>query len=331
MKLLVSIFLIIFSFQEFAQAGQSGRIKDFVALSPERELFVDYVPAKGKQPTVILINGLTYSTVQWNRFVAPLIARGVGVLRYDPVGQGQTLLRYAPILNVIPSTDQVADLKLLLEVLEIPAPYNLAGLSYGGGIALGFAAEFPELVQNLILMAPYTRPVQETDDWIKAQIWVTRKMFPYNPYSDDDLYDHFLHQIVYATYPQAEPIVLENPFKLEATFRLVQGIRSARPMDTASTLPEASVHLMIARSDQYIKTSVLDEYWDVVPLASRASRIYINDSEHKMVEAVPVFTASWVYEILKGNKRLFQGKDFEGYPLTGEVKASDEKLKVGKE
>ncbi len=40
--------------------------------------------------------------------------------------------------------------------------------------------------------------------------------------SDDDLYDLFLHQIVYATYPQAEPIVLENPFKLEATYRLVQ-------------------------------------------------------------------------------------------------------------
>lgn len=328
-SMLVVLMLVCSAF--VANAQEAKPLKGFVTISFERELFVDYVPAKRNQPTLVLINGLTYSTRQWDSFVEPLIKKGVGVLRYDPVGQGQTLLKYAPITQVIPVKSQVEDLKTLLKALNIPAPYNLAGLSYGGGIAAEFAAADPELVNSLILMAPFTEPLEQTDKWIKSQIWATRNIFPYNKLSDDDLYDYFLHQIVYLTYPQAEPIVLENPFKLEATFRLVQGIRKARPIDNTSLLPAKSVHLMIARQDQYIETKVLDDYWGAVPQSARASRLYVNNSEHKMVEAVPNFTAAWVYEILKGNKKLYEGRDFEGYPYEGEVRSGQDQFKVGRE
>lgn len=303
----------------------------FVALNPQKELFVNYVPAKDKQPTVILINGLTYTTKQWDDFVVPLLAKGVGVLRYDPIGMGQTLLKYAPILAPIPHQEQVSDLKELLEKLKIKGPYNLVGLSYGGGIAAGFTATYPKLVKNLVMMAPFTRPLDGTDNWIKAQIWATRQIFPFNRLSDDELYDYFLHQIVYATYPQAEPIVLENPFKLEAVYRLVQGIRKARPVDLTNMIPDKALHLMIARQDQYINPGVLEEYWSAVPERARASRLYINGSEHKMVEAVPNFTAAWVYEIITGNEKLYKGLDFEGYPYSGEVHTGQDKIKVGRE
>lgn len=328
LAIVVTVSSLFVSMESLAQAKE---YKGFVALNPQKELFVDYVPPKKNQPTVILINGLTYSTRQWESFVQPLLARGVGVLRYDPIGQGQTLLKYAPILAPIPYQDQITDLKELLEKMNIKGPYNLVGLSYGGGIAAGFAAAYPNLVKNLIMMAPFTRPLDGTDNWIKAQIWATRQIFPFNKMSDDDLYDYYLHQIVYATYPQAEPIVLENPFKLEATYRLVQGIRKARPIDYTDTIPPHALHLMIARQDQYVATSVLEEYWDAVPLQARASRLYINGSEHKMVEAVPNFTAAWVYEIIAGNKKLFNGTDFEGYPYSGEVRSKDETIKVGRE
>jgi hypothetical protein len=149
--------------------------------------------------------------------------------------------------------------------------------------------------------------------------------------SDDELYDYFLHQIVYATYPQAEPIVLENPFKLEATYQLVRGIRKARPVDLTHLIPDKALHLMIARQDQYINAGVLEEYWDAVPERARASRLYINGSEHKMVEAVPNFTAAWVYEIVTGSSKLFKGLTFEGYPYRGEVHVGQEKIKVGRE
>ncbi len=331
-SLILAVFIacsgLFVSIESLAKAED---LQGFVQVSAQRELYVDYVAPERGLPTVVLINGLTYSTRQWENFVQPLIAKGVGVLRYDPFGQGQTLLKYAPILAPIPYQDQIADLKVLLEKLKIKGPYNLVGLSYGGGIAAGFAAAYPSLIKNLVMMAPFTRPLDGTDNWIKAQIWATRQIFPLNKMSDDDLYDYYLHQIVYATYPQAEPIVLENPFKLEATYRLVQGIRKARPIDLTHTIPSRALHLMIARQDQYINTSVLDEYWDAVPLEARASRLYINGSEHKMVEAVPNFTAAWVYEIVTGNKRLFKGQDFEGYPYRGEVRAGDENIKVGRE
>ena len=64
-------------------------------------------------------------------------------------------------------------------------------------------------------MAPYTQPLKGQDDWIKQQISVTRMQFPFNPYSDEQLYDYFLRQICFSTYPSLEPIVLENPYKLE--------------------------------------------------------------------------------------------------------------------
>lgn len=330
MRILVLAFVMLFS-GFFVSVSSLAQTKGFVQVAPDREFFVDYVPAQKGQPTVVLVNGLTYSTRQWQNFADALLARGVGVLRYDPAGQGQTLLRYAPIVQVIPVQQQIADLHSLLQVLKIKGPFNFVGLSYGGGVAAGFAAAYPSLVKNLILMAPFTRPLEGQDRWIRSQIWATRQVFPYNKLSDDELYDHFLHQIIYATYPQAEPVVLENPFKLEATFRLVQGIRKFRPVELTQSLPAQSVHLMIARQDQYIETAVLDEYWDAVPAKARASRLYINGSEHKMVEAVPRFTAAWVYQVVRGNPKLFVGRDFEGYPFRGEVCQGDERMEVGGE
>lgn len=304
----------------------------FVSISAQKELYVEYVSAKPKMPTVILLNGLTYSTRQWNDFTRALTARGIGVVRYDMTGMGKTLVKYAPVSAVIPVEDQVRELRALLTAMKIKGPYNLVGLSYGGGVAAGFAAAYPNAVQNLIMMAPFTRALDGQDQWIRAQIWATRQIFPYNKLSDDELYDYFLHQIIYATYPQSEPIVLENPFKLEGIFRMVQGIRKFRAVDYAPLLPAKKLHLVIARQDQYISTSVLEEYWNASAQTARASLLYINGSEHKIVEAVPNFAAAWTAEIVTGNARLFKGNTFEGYPYRGEVRGKDnETINIGKE
>lgn len=288
-----------FAFATTSEAFTGDTYKGFIKIREGRELFVDYVKPKPGQPTLIILNGLTYNTTQWDRFAAELEGKGVGLLRYDMFGMGQTLLKYAPALEVISYQDQAEDLKKLLTVMKLKGPYNFAGLSYGGGIGVAYSLVYPQDIKNLILMAPYTEPLEGQYNWIMAQIWATRQVFPYNPASDDELYDYFLHQIVYATYPQAEPVVLQSPFILEAVYRMVQGIRKFRPVDVAQQIP-ARTHMMIAQYDQYIPRPVLTKFWGQVPEASKGSCVIVKNSEHKIPEAVPVFSAKWVYGIIQG-------------------------------
>lgn len=308
MKSLVAVFsfllVLMISGFAFATPGTSYNgetYKGFIKIREGREIFVDYVkPAEG-QPTLVVLNGLTYSTRHWDRFVREFQPTGAGILRYDMYGMGQTLLKYAPMTQVITYQDQVEDLKKLLTVMKVKGPYDFVGLSYGGGIGIAYSLAYPQDIKNLILMAPYTEPVEGQFKWIMAQIWATRQIFPHNPATDDELYDFFLHQIVYATYPQAEPVVLENPFVLESVFRMVQGIRKFRPLDFAPQL-KVRTHMMMAQYDQYIAKGVLHNFWELVPAESKGSCVVVKSSEHKIPESKPEFAAKWIYKILMGER-----------------------------
>jgi pimeloyl-ACP methyl ester carboxylesterase len=321
-------FFSMMGLTSMAQAQKNDVWMGFVQVRPNKELYVEYTKPRSGKPTVVLLHGLTYTTFQWDRFAAGLVRQGIGVVNFDFDGMGQTLLKQAPVLQIIPYEQQVQDTLQVLKSLQVSPPFNLVGLSYGGGIGIHFAATFPRLVGNLVLMAPFTEPLQSQDQWIKAQIWATKQMFPWNAASDDELYDYFLRQIIYATYPQAEPIVLENPFKLEAIFRLVQGIRKFNASVDAPALPRRSVHLMVAAQDQYIPRKVMDDFWNEVPEKSRASRIIIYGADHKIPESVPLFSSAWVAKLLTRESSFVSGETFEGFPLSGEAKSESETIKV---
>lgn len=327
MKMLLVTILSFFVSLAYADEHFQG----FVELEKGREIYVDWKKADPGYPTVILLNGLTYKTTEWKKMTKELVERKVGVLRFDFYGMGQTLLKYAPILNVIPVEEQIRDTKALLSKLKIPKPYNLVGLSYGGGVAIGFAAKFPSEINQLILFAPFTEPLKATDDWIKSQIWYTRQVQPWNPATDDELYDFFLKQAVYTTYPSAEPIVLENPFKLEATFRLVQGIRKFRAESVVKQLPTGRVHLVVAGLDQYVPREMMETFWKQVPQKAKASFLLVNNTEHKMPESVPSFSAAWVVEVLNQNTLIKKGRHFEADPHRGVVKYQGGQFEVGVE
>lgn len=288
--------------------------RGFVELTKGQKTFVDYEPAQPGRPTLVLLNGLTYSTKSWDAYVKAIRKRdqGVGILRYDMIGMGETLLNNRlPVNYDIPYLEQVEQLKKLLTHLRLKK-VHLAGLSYGGGLAVAFGAEYPEHVASLILMAPFTEPLKAMDDWIRQEVAMTRLTFPFNPASDDELYDFFLRRFIYATYPGLEPVVLENPYKLEAVFRMVQGIRKYVTFRDLKRIPEGSLHLMVAGEDQYIKREVLDKFWRLVPRANRASRIDIDHTEHKIPEAVPGYAAAWTLEVMSGRAELSDGRVFEG-------------------
>ncbi len=271
--------------------------KGFVSI-PNKDLYVDYIAPQKNKPTVILLNGLTYSTVQWTAMTLFLQSKGFGVLRYDMDGMGLTLLKYGVKLSPYSLSDQVDDLQQLLQTLRIPKPYNLVGLSYGGGVASAYAVKYPQLIGKLVLMAPYTEALEQQDNYIKQQIYITRLYNQNLPVTNDQLYDFYLRQICYTTYPIAEPIVLENPFKLEAVFRMTQGIRKFVVSESAHLFPARSVYLVIAENDQYIPRDVLEKFWDKIPVAAKVEKFYLPNSEHKIPEARPKAAADLVEKIL---------------------------------
>ena len=295
-----------------------------------RKIYVDYAPAAAGEPTLVLLNGLTYSTANWDAYVKELERRrpGLGVLRFDMIAMGQTLLEGThPVNYAVPYTDQVELTAKLMGQLGIRSAF-VAGLSYGGGIAVAFGAAHPELVEQLVLMAPFTEPLKAMDQFINNEVAANRFTFSLNPATNDELYDYFLHQFIFATYPSLEPSVLDNDYKLEGVFRMVQGIRKYDTLEDAKGLPALSTHLLVAGRDQYIEKEVQNRFWKAVPLAARASRIDIAGTEHKMPEAIPAFAAAWTVEILSHRPELNRGLTFQGNPDDFVAHAGSVKLQL---
>ncbi|MEK7356407.1 MAG: alpha/beta hydrolase [Bdellovibrionota bacterium] len=295
-----------------ASAQKTG----FVKLATGRELYAEYVkPAPGK-PTIVLVNGLTYRIGCWDAFVRELHGSGLGILRYDPMGQGRTLLKYSSKIEAIPYGEQAEDLALLLDALKLPT-VHLVGLSYGGGIGFAFAAAHPSRVATLTAMAPFVAPIAWQDRYLSLQVSQTRLLNPLLTWTDDEIYDFYLRNFVYSTYPSYEPIVLENPYRLEATFRLVQGIRKFHVIDVVDRLPKGKLHLVLAGDDTYVPHEMHEKFWNALPKGVAATRLIIAGSGHKIPELEPQFAARWVKEIVNGNAKLSNARTFTGKPWTG--------------
>ncbi len=76
------------------------------------------------------------------------------VLSFDWLGGRQA----DPTCPAVTPDDQAAALVVLLDHLQIPALHALVGASYGGMVALAFAASFPERVARLAVLAAAHEP-----------------------------------------------------------------------------------------------------------------------------------------------------------------------------
>ncbi|MCM2282570.1 MAG: alpha/beta hydrolase [Bdellovibrionaceae bacterium] len=296
----------------------------FIQIGHHRSLWVNYEkPAPGK-PVIVLVNGLTYKASSWESFAQGLRGEGFGILRFDPMGHGRTLLKHAPQREPLPIEGQLRDMRKLFEVLGLHSrPIHLVGLSYGGGLASLYTSRYPEHIANCIVMAPFTEPIPQQHNWILAQVRSARLMNPLNPLSDEQMYDVFLRNLIYATYPIAEPTILENPFRLEATFRLVQGIRHYRFDDIADKLPSEKFHLVIARRDELVPAKLLEKAWEETPPHTRRSRIFIEESRHRIPTHIPRFSSAVVKAIVRGHSAFNQGRTLVAVPSEGVVRVGN--------
>jgi 3-oxoadipate enol-lactonase len=109
------------------------------------KIFYTTYGVEASNPVVIFLNGTTQTTLYWAGLV-PAFSRRFGLLCYDARAQGQSDLGNKPISLKL----HVSDLKDLLEDLAVDKAH-LVGISHGAWVALAFSAEFPEMVDHLVL------------------------------------------------------------------------------------------------------------------------------------------------------------------------------------
>jgi 3-oxoadipate enol-lactonase len=103
-----------------------------------------YYELQGEGLPLVLLHGGDFDLRMWDDQFETL-SQSYQVLRYDARGHGQSTATDVPFRY----SD---DLKELLEFLNISQAVVL-GLSFGGGAALDFSLQYPDLVKALILVA----------------------------------------------------------------------------------------------------------------------------------------------------------------------------------
>jgi pimeloyl-ACP methyl ester carboxylesterase len=100
----------------------------------------------GKGPVVLLIHGMAGSAATWNR-VMPALSQHFTVLAPDLLGHGQS--------DKTEGDYSLGAVASILRDLMVALGYKRAtvvGQSYGGGIAMQFAYQYPERCERLVLV-----------------------------------------------------------------------------------------------------------------------------------------------------------------------------------
>ncbi|KAK7445077.1 hypothetical protein VKT23_014939 [Stygiomarasmius scandens] len=113
-------------------------------------------PEDGKK--IVLIHGLSIPALIWKDVAPRLAARGYRVLLYDLYGRGYS---DAP-QTTYDTTLYVTQLALLMQHVKWEKAY-LVGVSMGGALAAAFTVNFPELVQDKVVVLASAGLIKTSD------------------------------------------------------------------------------------------------------------------------------------------------------------------------
>lgn len=117
---------------------------EFFTLADGESLFYQRA---GSGPATIMLAAHAYSYP----LVQALADKGWSVVAYDPRGRGRS--SYVENADSLGIMQDVADLEALRQHLKV-AKIHLAGFSFAGRIVMAYAAQYPERVERLGLLAP---------------------------------------------------------------------------------------------------------------------------------------------------------------------------------
>lgn len=278
----------------------------------DRELYTQRVPAIPGKPTLILVNGLSGTTEDWNAFLNPLHTQGYGSLRLDLRGQGRTLEReiqshggfdHAPKIN-----EQTDDLWEVLQYYKIAAPYSIIGMSYGGGVTLNFAARFPQKIHKLILGSPYiirldhAFPPQRALGNQFKQIRSLGHLGKSMTDSAERWIQPWYHQWITHYMDKRFAAHVPNPVVRQAAILLTLGIMEFNAFDILTRLPPKSLHLITPENDSLVPASLYQEFWDKLPQNVGNSWLINKNSTHMVFDYHPEDIAKHVDSIFTDEK-----------------------------
>ncbi len=118
---------------------------------------------------VVLVHGATIPMYVWDAQAQALSQAGFRVLRYDMFGKGYSDRPEADYSQAF-YRKQLFD---LLNTLKITQPVDLVGLSMGGGTVIDFTANYPDLVKDIVLIAPLINSIKNDTNikLLRPPVW----------------------------------------------------------------------------------------------------------------------------------------------------------------
>jgi pimeloyl-ACP methyl ester carboxylesterase len=114
---------------------------------------------------MVFVNGLTQAAHLWGVYVPRFEERGCRVLTFDMLGQGES---DKPVLS-FDFDRQAKTMAALFQALNIEQPF-VAGISFGGAVALRYAILYPEGLRGLLAMGAFS----ELDGRLK---WIGENLY----------------------------------------------------------------------------------------------------------------------------------------------------------
>ncbi len=125
---------------------------------------IPYRIYKNKGPHIVCINGVQQSMAMWQSFIARFSRRYRMVL-FDFPNQGKAKIISGPAQTSF--SEQVDILKAVLNKTDVNTDATICAASWGGVIAVDFAAKYPARIKRLILASLGTKPNKKMVETIK--------------------------------------------------------------------------------------------------------------------------------------------------------------------
>jgi pimeloyl-ACP methyl ester carboxylesterase len=231
-----------------------------------------YFETYGSGKPLILLNGIMMSTRSWISFIETFSERNQLIL-FDMLDQGQSSKLEGQTYT---QALQVEVLKSLIEHLKLDK-VSLAGISYGGEVALQFAVKYPNLLDRVVLLntTAFTSP-QLTDvgrAWNKAALTGDGQAYYYT--TIPVIYSPAYYERKLEWMRKREEILTPIFADKNFTSAMIRLTISAESHDVRDKLALINAPTLIVSSDQDFLTPIADQKY----LAS-----HIKDAGHVVIQ-----------------------------------------------